>query len=197
MQTSLFVPHFRGKVIEATLSPQMGCEHSVKLVAQRFSYIYQSCSIVSSIWTIPPETWQGNLWKSRKKEAGLSNRQICVAKTHEPDPTHVAQLAESRLSEIPPLQKKATRISRFFRHFRDETGSAQDWREENDKIVLIRPSFSSTICFQSNFVPFLWQKGWISAFLSIWQTIVTTRRVVYRNELHSGYFYSKEYVTAL
>ena len=42
MRTSLSVPNFCGKVIEATVSPQMGCEHNTKRIAQRFSHVYQS-----------------------------------------------------------------------------------------------------------------------------------------------------------
>ena len=85
----------------------------------------------------------------------------------------------------------------FFVIFETKTDQHKIEEEKNDRIVLLRPSFSSSICFQSNFVPFLWPKGWISAFSSIWQSIVSAGRVVYRNELHSGYFYSKEYGTVL
>ena len=155
MQTSLFVPHFRGKMIEATVSPQMKSKHNLQLVTQRFLRVYQSCSIIFSHPNYPTQNLTRNLRKSRKRESGLLDRPIRVVNTHEPDPKHVENLAETRFSEIPRLQKRSTWILRFFRHFQDETGSAQDWREQNDTIVLLRPSFSSSICFQNNSVPFL------------------------------------------
>ena len=98
--------------------------------------------------------------------------------------------------DLLPYRKGRRGFSDFFVIFKTKMDQHMI-EEEKITVVLFTPSSNSTICFQSYFVPFLWPKGWISAFSSIRQSIVTTRRVVYRNELHSGYFYSKDYVTAL
>ena len=195
MQTSLSVPNFCGKVIEAIVSPQMGSKNNLQLVAQRFSHIYQSCLNVPSTKTIPPKTWPKNPRKSQKRETGLFDRPICVVETHESDPTHVKKLAETRFSEIPPLHKRSTWIFPIFSSFSRRKRISTRLNNWNDEIILCTPSYNSSICLQNSFVPFLWPKGWISAFSSIWQSIVSAGRVVYRHELHSGYFYSKEYVT--
>ena len=155
MQTSLSVPNFCGKVIEAIVSPQMGSKNNLQLVAQRFSHIYQSCLNVPSTKTIPPKTWPKNPRKSQKRETGLFDRPICVVETHESDPTHVKKLAETRFSEIPPLHKRSTWIFPIFSSFSRRKRISTRLNNWNDEIILKTYGGAGRGCTKEDSVFFL------------------------------------------